>query len=216
MTWVSWSAVRGLNPTPPEARTWLNHELQGSDYQSPWLDSLTRWIADQMRKLLEGSNHLAGLSAAITGLIALVVIALLVWILPRVRRERASTVTNGAVLDDGTITADAYRELATRAIREGRFEDAVLDGFRAIAKDMSNRGMLDDAPSCTAHEVSMALASNFPEQADRLARAADLFDSVRYGQRPMGAYQAGQIQALDTELVTVRPLPMTSVEELPV
>jgi len=215
MTWVSWSLVRGLNPTPPEARSWLNQELQGSDYQSPWLDSLTRWIADQMRKLLEGANHLAGLSAAITVLIALVVIAVLIWILPRVRRERVSTVTNGAVLDDGTITADAYRDLAARAIRDGRFQDAVLDGFRAIAKDMSDRRMLDDAPSCTAHEVSMALASNFPEQADRLARAADLFDSVRYGQRRTSAYQAGQIQDLDTELVTVRPLRMTSPEKLP-
>jgi hypothetical protein len=215
MTWVSWSLVRGLNPTPPAARSWLNHELQGSDYQNPWLDSLTRWIADQIRKLLEGASHLAGLSASITVLIALVVIAVLVWILPRVRRERVNTVTEQGVLDDGTITAGAYRDLAAQAIRDGRFEDAVLDGFRAVAKGMSDRRMLDDAPSRTAHEVSVALAADFPEQADRLARAADLFDSVRYGQCRTSAYQAGQIQDLDTELVTVRPLRMTSPEKLP-
>ena len=216
MTSPSWSLVRGLNPTPPEARNWLKQELHGSDYQSPWLDSLSRWITDQLGKLLDGASHLAGLSPAITALIALVVIALLAWILPKVRRERVVAGSDGVVLDDVTITARLYRSMAAQAIRDGRYDDAVLDRFRAIAKDMSDRRMLDDAPSCTAHEVSMALASNFPEQADRLARAADLFDSVRYGHRRTGAYQAGQIQALDTELVTVRPLPMTSVEELPV
>ena len=216
MTSPSWSLVRGLNPTPPEARNWLKQELHGSDYQSPWLDSLSRWITDQLGKLLDGASHLAGLSPAITALIALVVIALLAWILPKVRRERVVAGSDGVVLEDVTITARLYRSMATQAIRDGRYDDAVLDRFRAIAKDMSDRRMLDDAPSCTAHEVSMALASNFPEQADRLARAADLFDSVRYGHRRTGAYQAGQIQALDTELVTVRPLPMTSVEELPV
>ena len=89
---------------------------------------------------------------------------------------------------------------------DGRYDDAVLDGFRAIAKDMSDRTLLDDAPGRTAHEVSLALASPFPDHADRLARAADLFDSVRYGHRRANADQAGQVQHLDAELVTTRPL----------
>jgi len=216
MTSVSWSLVGGLNPTPPEAHSWLKQELHGSDYQSPWLDSVSRWIADMMRKLLEGAGHLAGLSSFITVLIALVVIALVVWVLPRVRREPVAAVTGGTVLDDVTITPGLYRDLAARAIRDGRFDDAVLDGFRAIAKGMSDRRMLDDAPGRTAHEVSMALASPLPEHAERLARAADLFDSVRYGHRRASAYQAGQIQDLDAELVTVRPLLVSSAEELPV
>ena len=120
------------------------------------------------------------------------------------------------MLDDPTITARRYRDLAAQALREERYDDAVLDGFRAIAKDMSDRHVLDDAPGRTAHEVSLALAAPFPGHAERLARAADLFDAVRYGHRRASAGQAGQIQQLDAELVTARPrLPQSALENLP-
>ena len=208
MTPLSWSPQRGLDPTPAEARDWLEQELHGSDYQDPWLDSVTRWILDRLRTLLAGAGNLAGsgLSAVITVLVALVVIALLVWVLPKVRRESVAVRGGGAVLEDQTITARAYRALAAEALRDGRFDDAALDGFRAIAKDMSDRTLLDDAPGRTAHEVSLALAQPFPDHADRLARAADAFDSVRYGHRRATADQAGEVQRLDAELVKTRPV----------
>jgi Domain of unknown function (DUF4129) len=205
MTPVSWTLFRGLNPTPPEARTWLRQELRGPDYQSPWLNSMSRWIVDQLRKIVEGAGHLAGLSPVITVLMAIVVIALLVWVLPKVRREPVVAVSGGAVLENATITARRYRDQAAQALRDGRYDEAVLDGFRAIAKDTSDRRVLNDAPGRTAHEVSLALASPFPDHADRLSRAADLFDAVRYGHRRASAHQANQIHELDAELVTTRP-----------
>ena len=205
MTPVSWTLLRGLDPTPPEARTWLRQELDDSDYQSPWLDTMSRWIVDQLRKLLEGAGHLTDLSPVITVLMALVVIALLVWVVPKVRREPAIAVSGGAVLEDVTTTARRYRDQAAQALRDGRYDEAVLDGFRAIAKDTSDRRVLNDAPGRTAHEVSLALASPFPDHADRLSRAADLFDAVRYGHRRASAHQASQILELDAELVTTRP-----------
>lgn len=149
---------------------------------------------------------MAGLSPLITALMALSVIALLVWILPRVRREPVAAQAPGAVLEDLTLTSRHYRDLASQSLREGRYDDAVLDGFRAIAKDMSDRLVLDDAPGRTAHEVSVALASPFPSHSERLARAADLFDSVRYGHRRVNEAQARQIHQLDAELVTARPV----------
>jgi hypothetical protein len=165
---------------------------------------------------LDGARHLAGLSPLITVLIALLVIALLVWVLPKVRRERVVSVSHEAVLNNETISARRYRDLAAEAARDGRYDDAVLNGFRAIAKDMSDRTMLNDAPGRTAHEVSMALALPFPDHADRLARAADLFDSVRYGHRRASAYQADQIHQLDEELTTTRALlPAPSLQDLP-
>jgi hypothetical protein len=206
MTPPIWSLPRGLNPTPPEAREWLKQELRRSEYQSPWLDSARRWVSDRLNELIEGARTLAGLSPLITVLIALVVIALLVWILPRVRREPVTAGAPRAVLEDLTLTSGHYRDLASQALREGRYDDAVLDGFRAIARDMSDRRVLDDAPGRTAHEVSMALASPFPDHAGRLAVAADLFDSVRYGHRRVNAEQARAIPQLDDELVTARPL----------
>jgi hypothetical protein len=206
MTLASWAPGSGLSPTPPEARTWLEQELRRPDYQSSWLDSVIRWVGDQIGKILDGASQLGGLSPVISVLIALVVIALLVWILSRVRREPGVAATEGAVLEDASITAGHYRDLAAQAVRDGRYDDAVLEGFRAIAKDTSGRGLLDDAPGRTAHEVSKALSSPFPDHADRLAAAANLFDSVRYGHRRANTQQAAQIQALDTELAGSRPV----------
>jgi hypothetical protein len=218
MTPVSWSPPRGLDPTPAEARDWLEQELQGSDYQNPWLDSVIRWIIDQVRTLLDGANNLAnsGVSLVVTVLVALVVIALLVWVLPKVRRE-SIVAQDGAVLQDLTITPGIYRDRAAQAFKDGRYDDAVLDGFRAIAKDMSDRTLLDDAPGRTAHEVSLALAPPFPDHAERLARAADVFDSVRYGHRRATVDQAGEVQHLDAELIRTRPMLAASpLQDLPV
>lgn len=219
MTPVSSSPLRGLDPTPAEARDWLEQELHRSDYQSPWLDSVIRWIIDHLRTLLNGVNNLAnsGFSLFITVLAALAVIAILAWVLPKVRRESVIAHADGAVLEDLRITPRTYRDRAAQAFKEGRYDDAVLDGFRAIAKDMSDRTLLDDAPGSTAHEVSLALAPPFPDHAERLARAADVFDSVRYGHRGATVDQAGEVQHLDAELVRTRPvLAAFPLQDLPV
>ena len=205
MTPASWSPYFGLDPTPPEAREWLEKELNGPDYQSSWVDSVTEWILEKLRSLFDGTM-MTGFSPVVTALVALAVIALLVWVLPKVRRESSAARSGGAVLEDLTITARAYRDRAAEALRDKRYDDAVLDGFRAIARDMIDRVLLSDAPGITAHEASLALAPCFPDHADRLARAADLFDAVRYGHRHASAEQAAQILRLDAELATARPV----------
>jgi len=218
MTPTSWSPLRGLDPAPAQARDWLEQELHGSDYQDPWLESVIRWVTETLDKLLDSAGRLAnsGVSLVITVLVALAVIALMVWVLPRVRREPAIPAPDGTVLRDLTITSRTYRDRAAKALDDGRYDDAVLDGFRAVARDMSDRTLLDDAPGRTAHEVSLALASPFPDFATRLARAADLFDSVRYGHRRASAVQAGEVQRLDTDLIAARPvLAQSLLQKLP-
>lgn len=205
MTPATWSPHLGLDPAPAEARDWLERELQGSDYQRSWVDSLTGWVVDQLGRIFNGAGAVAGASPFFTVLVALAVIALLAWVLPKVRRESRAPRSAGAVLEDLTITARTYRDRAAQSLREGHYDDAVLDSFRAIAKDMGDRTLLDDAPGRTAHEASLALAPLFPDQADRLARAADLFDAVRYGRLPATTEQAFDVHLLDADLVTARP-----------
>jgi Domain of unknown function (DUF4129) len=218
MTPASWSPLRGLDPSPAEARRWLSDELHRSDYHNPWLESSLRWIVDQLTKLLDGANRLAngGLSLVVTVLVALVTIALLVWVLPKVRREPVVSHPDGAVIVDPTITAGAYRDLAARALADGRYDAAVLEGFRAIAKDMSDRTLLDDAPGLTAHEVSLELSRPFPDFAGRLAQSANLFDAGRYGHRSATKDGAAQVLRLDSELAKARPVLMDLSLQVPV
>ena len=218
MTPASWSPLRSLDPSPAEARRWLSDELHRSDYHNPWLESSLRWIVDQLSKLFDGANKLAngGLSLVVTVLVALVTIALLVWVLPKVRREPAVATPDGAVIVDPRITAGTYRDLAARALADGRYDAAVLEGFRAIAKDMSDRTFLDDAPGLTAHEVSLELSRPFPDFAGRLAQAANLFDAVRYGHRSANQDGAAQVLRLDSELAKARPVLLTSTMHGPV
>jgi Domain of unknown function (DUF4129) len=218
MTLASWSPLRGLDPSPAEARKWLSDELHRSDYHNPWLESSLRWIFGQLSKLLDGANKLAnsGLSVVVTVLVALVAITLLVWVLPKVRREPVVAHPDGAVIVDPTITAGTYRDLAARALADGRYDAAVLEGFRAIAKDMSDRTLLDDAPGLTAHEVSLELSRPFPDFAGRLSQSANLFDAVRYGHRSATQDQAGQVLRLDSELAKARPVLLALLLHVPV
>ena len=124
MTAPSWSPVRGLDPTPAEGRDWLGRELQGADYQGSWLNSAIRWVLDELGNLLNGANNVAnsGVSMLVTVVVAAAVIALLVWVLPKVRRESGVASFAGAVLEDPAISASAYRSLAAQAFREGQFD----------------------------------------------------------------------------------------------
>jgi hypothetical protein len=208
VTPFSWSPEQGLEPTPTEARKWLADELNGTHYQVSWLDSVIRWVQERLRGILDAANGAADspFSLIVTFLVALVVVALLAWVLPKVRRESVIAAAGGAVLDDLSITADTYRKLAAQALAEGRYDDAILDGFRAIAKDMSDRTLFDDAPGRTAHEVSIGVGRAFPDHAASLAQSADAFDAVRYGHRRASADQANQVRQLDADLVRARPL----------
>lgn len=208
MTPASWTPARVLDPAPAEARKWLSDELRGSSYHDPWLESAKRWVLERLGRLLDGAGNLAnsGLSLVVTVLVALVATALLAWVLPKVRRESVAANPHGPVLVDPTIAASTYRGLAARAFTAGRYDDAILDGFRAIARDMSDRTLLDDAPGRTAHEISLGLSHPFPDLAERIAQSANVFDAVRYGHRRATADQARDVLQLDAQLARTRPV----------
>jgi hypothetical protein len=54
------------------------------------------------------------------------------------------------------------------------------------------------------------VATAFASHAGELARAADLFDSVRYGNGTAGAQEAEDVAALDTALARSRPATATT------
>jgi hypothetical protein len=108
------------------------------------------------------------------------VIVILAWVRPaRIRRQRQS-----AVIGNKSRTAQDYRKSAVRLAAAGDFSGAIVDGVRAIAAELEERGILPPRLGRTADELAMEAAGELPTLAADLRSVTRLFDDIRYGERP--------------------------------
>ena len=113
-------------------------------------------------------------------LAAVLVVVILVWVRPaRHRRERQS-----AVIGNKTRTAQDYRKSAARLAAAGDFSAAIIDGVRAIAAELEERGILPPRLGRTANELAAEAAAELPTLTADLRSVTGLFDDIRYGDRP--------------------------------
>ncbi|GAB3612395.1 DUF4129 domain-containing protein [Humibacter ginsengisoli] len=197
-----------LNPDGPTAQQWLRHELAKPEYQAAkptWFDRLAQQIAEWFNSL--GSNVtgnagwiLAGIGIAVIA--ALLVGAFVVFGLPRLRRQQPASVVFDE--DDGRSIADLRRDAADAA-SASRYEEAVRDLFRAVARSLGERTIVLLLPGTTAQELAIEASLALPSFADRLHRAAVLFDGVRYMGRPANADDYTMLVALDHDLAKTTP-----------
>jgi cbb3-type cytochrome oxidase subunit 3 len=187
-----------LDPSPGEARSWLQRELLDPEYhQQNVVERLVTWL----ERHLDGGLATAGLlSTAAAILIFLLLLGALAWLLSRIQRTRRARTATGPVLSHEVVTAAELRARAEAALAEGRPEEALVDGFRAMAVRQVERGRLDDSPGATAHEVALLLATEYPQHGAAVGDNALLFDLVLYGDRPATTEQATGVLILDDEL----------------
>lgn len=193
-----------VTPTPDEARSKLRRELLRPEYNEQNLvQRILSWAERQIGKGLDAAADAPPLSTLAAMVILVGLVGLLGWLLSRSRRT-ARARDDRAVLTDEVISADELRARAEAALADGRHEDAVVDGFRAVATRQVERGRLADAPGATAHEVAVALGHEFPHLRERVDAGGALFDAVLYGDRPATAAQAESVITLDDELLARR------------
>lgn len=196
-----------LDPTSPEARQWLQDELQRGVYRER--PGLLSRVWDWLQDLLGRGASTGGLPAWTLGMAVLIAVAVLALVVARsVAAERRMAPSGGSrgVLDGPARTADEHRAAARQALASGDEERAVLESYRAVARAAVERTILDDQPGRTAHEVAIALTPVFPGATSALTAAADDFDSVRYGERDARQGSASAILALDADLARTRPV----------
>ena len=194
-----------LVPTPDEARSKLRRELLRPEYNEQNLvQRFLAWAERLLGKGLDAAADAPPLSTLAAMVILVGLVGLLGWLLSQARRTARARQDARPVLTDEVISADELRARADAALAEGRHEDAVIDGFRAVATRQVERGRLADAPGATAQEVAVALGREFPHLRDRVHSGGDLFDAVLYGHRPATATQAASVIALDDELMARR------------
>jgi hypothetical protein len=196
-------------PDGPEAREWLLDELSNPEYTAarPSLfDRLSQAFFDWLMRLFQpgASVPLDWLPVAIVGLVvAGLVAALLIWGLPRVNRSSRPAV--GLFGDDDRRTAGELRSAATAAAGTGNWTLAILEQFRAVARGLAERTIVRVSPGTTAHDFASRAAKTFPTASGDLARAAEIFDRVRYLGQDGNAEDFDRLRRLDSHLQKESP-----------
>ncbi|KAA1419066.1 DUF4129 domain-containing protein [Nocardioides humilatus] len=190
-----------LDPSGGEARSWLRKELAKPEYnETNPIERIIDWVS---RLFDDGTGAAADFPVIGTFAAILVVLLLVVGVgmlASRARRTAQARAGREPALGDESVTAAQLRARAEAALAEGRFDDALVDAYRALAVQQVERGRVDDLPQATAHELAAALGREFPAQRHLVDRSADLFDAVLYGDHPATREQAIDVLALDDEL----------------
>jgi hypothetical protein len=194
-----------LQPSGDEGRHLLRQELLHDEYhRQHLLQRLLGWLWRRLQGGVGAASGTSVLTTLVTMLVAAVLVVGLVLLVSRVRRDRRRRSRSAEVLPADRPSADVLRHRAETALSEGRYADAVTDGFRALAARHVERGRLHDQPGATAHEVAASLASSYPVHGDDVIHTADLFDATLYGDRAASPQDAAGVLALDDTLAGVR------------
>lgn len=191
-----------LTPEPAEAEQLLREELDGGSYAgTSVLEALRDWLQGFFEAGSGAADGASQVQTVMSWLSALVLLGVVVYLLTRVRASRAAATGRGrSLFGEEVVSAAVLRARAEAALAQGRFADAVVDGYRALALRQIEDDQVDDVPGATAQEVGRMLAGAFPAEAAEVRGSAALFDAVLYGGRDAVAEQAAAVLRLDDRL----------------
>jgi len=205
-------AVPPLTPDGDEAREWAEQELSKPVYaeaQPTLFDRVAQAIGEFFERLfsteLEGPWGSAFTIIAAVLVIGLIVAAFLVWGLPRATR-RSRVVVAELFGEAEARPASALRAAAASHAERGEWDAAVVLRFRALARGLAERGVVETPPGATVHGFARRAARAFPGHAAALEDAAGAFDDVRYLRRPGTVELYRRVAAVDDAVATARPL----------
>ncbi|MGL4339591.1 MAG: DUF4129 domain-containing protein [Rhodoglobus sp.] len=207
-----------VDPEAPEATEWITAELSKAPYQAAkpsWFDLLAKAVWDWIDSLQLGNGEGPaglGLGLVIAIVVGVIVVAFLVFGLPRLNRKSAVSDTNSLFGEDDRRSAAKIRQDAEAAAARGDHSTAVVEMFRALARGLAERTIVTTSPGTTARDFAARCAIPFPALEARMREAAALFDRVRYLGREGTAEQFTRMVALERELRATTPI----LEEVPV
>ncbi|WP_233486849.1 DUF4129 domain-containing protein [Zhihengliuella sp. ISTPL4] len=208
---MTWRFDEVFVPDGDEARRWAEEELSNpryADAKPTWFDLFARDVMRFLADLFSADN---GANVGPTALIivtvliaAALVTALILW--GRPRRSRAVRRAPGTLLGaEDDRSAARLRAEAERSARQSDWDTAVVLRYRAIARSLLERDLIDPAPGATAQSIARSAGAVFGEEAEALRRAAASFDDVRYLRHPATAEDYRHLAATDDRLRARRP-----------
>lgn len=198
-------------PDGDEARRWAEEELADpryADARPNWFDlvarDIGRFLADLFTSETSADVGPVALIVVSIVIVAALIAALIIWGRPRdaraVRRSRSDLLGER---DDRS--AAQLRAEAERSARAGDWDTATILRFRALARGLLERDLIDPAPGATAQAIAREAAAVFPAEDQAVRSAATAFDDVRYLQHPSDAERYRELAATDDRLSAHRP-----------
>ncbi|MDH6181652.1 hypothetical protein M2152_001834 [Microbacteriaceae bacterium SG_E_30_P1] len=173
-----------VDPDADEAREWLVTELSGPQYQAArptLIDQVAQAIWDWLMSLQVGTVQgppAFGIAIVLVLVAAAVIVAILVFGVPRLNRR--SAVAGALFGEDDERDSAALRKDAQTAAARGDWNTAIAEMFRATAKGLAERGILTTTPGTTARAFALGASERLPDLAESFQGAAKVFDNVRY------------------------------------
>lgn len=200
-----------LIPDGDDARRWAEEELSDPRYaeaKPTWFDLLARDIGRFFADLFSSENGVnVGPSALVVVsllIVAALVTALIIW--GRPRRSRAVRRPHGELLGaDDDRTAAQLRADAERSAKAGDWDEATILRFRALARGLLERDLIDPSPGATAQAIAREVSSVVAAEGAAVRSAATAFDDVRYLRHPATSESYAELAATDERLMALRP-----------
>ena len=194
-------------PDGDEARRLAEEELAKPIYADAKPTAFDRWARDVGQFLVdlfttEGGGQAGPWAIIVVAavIVAALIAALLFWGVPR----RSRAVRRRGLVDllgaDDDRSAAQLRTEAERSARAGAWGEATILRYRALARGLLERDLIDPAPGATAQALAREAAVAFASERVALTEAARLFDDVRYLDHPGTADRYGHVAALDDRL----------------
>ncbi|MBC6494243.1 DUF4129 domain-containing protein [Microbacterium sp. 4-7] len=205
-----------LVPDGDEARQWAEQELSDpryADAKPTWFDLVARDIGRFLADLFSSDN---GASVGPSALIIVSVIvfgalvaALIIWGRPR-RSQAIRRPGAGLLGAEDDRTAAQLRADADRAARAADWDEATVLRFRALARGLLERDLIEPSPGATAQAIAREVSVVFPAETTPVRQAAVFFDDVRYLRHPATADRYAELAATDDRLSALRPEAVTA------
>ena len=198
-----------VDPDAPEAVRLLVNELAKPPYQAakPTLfDIVAKAIQDWLSSLRLGDAEgppALGIGVIITLVVVGIIVAFLIFGVPRLNRR--SAVAGALFGEDDDRSASQIRQDGEAAAARGDYSTAVAELFRAIARGLAERTIITTSPGTTARDFAVRASAPFPGLAEQLRVSATAFDEVRYLGREGTQQQFRQVAALERDLPAARP-----------
>ena len=172
-------------PSRDGARDAARRELSKQIYrrrQAGLLPRILEWLFTRLGRLFEKATSVV--PGGLPGLLLLVAIVVAIVVVLRLRLgplRRTDLLTDERAA--AAKSADDYRAEAAGFAADGNWREALRARFRAVIRELEQRGILDQRAGRTAGEIAFEAGAAVPAIAAAMQRAADVFNQTWYGDR---------------------------------